>query len=206
MDAVDTAAMTATTASGRVYVLVGNPDPDYALHVPTTFDQPRGEVFELVELRGRRSMTSGHGIAAAQRKLDLGQTSLDTELFYRWYDMLLEQPELEPPLSAWLAMPRCARQLLPPPASSISDARQGRQKGLRLEGSSQGRSMPTLLTQATVRRMLCGTIIGVADPRCVPMIAARVRGALAGRVVGRTMRQALRWRPPVSFQAYARLP
>lgn len=48
--AFDTAAMTATTASGRVYVLVGNPDPSYALHVQTMFDQLRGQAFELVEL------------------------------------------------------------------------------------------------------------------------------------------------------------
>ena len=48
--AVDIEAMTATTASGRVYILVGDPDPEYAVTVPKTFDRLRGSAYSYVDL------------------------------------------------------------------------------------------------------------------------------------------------------------
>ncbi|MGE0500616.1 MAG: hypothetical protein AB7I79_03050 [Rhizobiaceae bacterium] len=46
--AIDADAMAATTASGRVYVLVGNPDPDYAMEVPAGFAKLDGSRYRVV--------------------------------------------------------------------------------------------------------------------------------------------------------------
>ncbi len=45
---IDADARTATTASGRVYVLVGDPDPDYALSVPGGFSKLDGSRYRVV--------------------------------------------------------------------------------------------------------------------------------------------------------------